>query len=681
MTNGATTTDLQEQLESERRNNGILTARVSELERQLARFAEGAQQAGSLGTALSEREALLTEAERLIHMGSWFWNLATNEVIWSDEFYRILGHDPRVVQASTERFFASIHPEDRERVQAVAARGVATGVAERVEYRVLRADGVVRHVAMDGALLFDADGKLQRAVGAVLDVTDARNAAAELERTAERLAEAQRIGKMGSFEVDLASGQLTWSDEMYRIVDVDPSCPPSYETFLERLHDDDRERIRVLIERSLHSGLTTPSRARLVHRDGSIRHLDMMAAVGRDAQGKPRTISGTIADITDLVRLEAQFHQSQKMEAVGQLAGGLAHDYNNLLMVISGNVELLLDRYDGHELSEILSATSSAAALTNRLLAFSKREAQRPRVVKLDGDVHEARSLLQRAVGDRVVLRCDIAPGAWPVLVESGQIQQVLLNLALNARDAMPEGGTLTLSVRNVHLDPIQAEALHERAGDYVALSVSDTGIGMDETVRARAFEPFFSTKAAGHGTGLGLAMVFGAMKQCSGFVRVRSEPQAGATFTLWFPRAVQPEFPSQAPTYEAPGRSGRVLLVEDNPAVADVATRILESAGYSVRNSHDPREGLEMWRSEPADVLITDVEMPGMSGIRLRERVRAITSDLRTLFITGHSTEQIDLSADPGRCAVVMKPFRRQELLVTLANLLSYRDPGSSDS
>lgn len=344
MANGATMSDLVEQLELERRSNGILSTRVAELERQLARFAEGTQPASSLGAALSEREALLTEAERLIHMGSWFWNVVTDEVIWSDELYRILGYDPRREQASTARFFASVHPEDLERVQAVSARGIATGVGERVEFRIVRSDGVIRHVTMDAALLFDAQGTLQRAVGAVLDVTDARTAAAALKRTAERLAEAQRIGKMGSFEVELTTGESAWSEEMFRIMDVDPTSVPSVDVFLTRLHEDDRDRIRVLIERSLRTGETTPSRARVVHRDGSIRHVDMMAAVRYGAQGQVLAICGTVADITELVKLEAQFHQSQKMEAVGQLAGGLAHDYNNLLMVISGNVELLLDR-------------------------------------------------------------------------------------------------------------------------------------------------------------------------------------------------------------------------------------------------------------------------------------------------------------------------------------------------
>ena len=674
MANGATMSDLVEQLELERRSNGILSTRVAELERQLARFAEGTQPASSLGAALSEREALLTEAERLIHMGSWFWNVITDEVIWSDELYRILGYDPRREQASTARFFASVHPEDLERVQAVSARGIATGVGERVEFRIVRSDGVIRHVTMDAALLFDAQGTLQRAVGAVLDVTDARTAAAALKRTAERLAEAQRIGKMGSFEVELSTGESAWSEEMFRIMDVDSTSVPSVDVFLTRLHEDDSDRIRVLIERSLRTGETTPSRARVVHRDGSIRHVDMMAAVRYGAQGQVLAICGTVADITELVKLEAQFHQSQKMEAVGQLAGGLAHDYNNLLMVISGNVELLLDRYDSHELREILAATSSAATLTNRLLAFSRREAQRPRVVNLEEDLQMARSLLERALGDRVALHYDIAPGAWPVVVESGQIQQVLLNLALNARDAMPEGGSLSMSVRNVELDPMQAEAFHERSGDYVALSVTDTGIGMDESIRSRAFEPFFTTKAPGRGTGLGLAMVFSAMKQCSGFVQMRSEPQAGTTFTLWFPRAAQQPALPLAAADATPVAVGRVLLVEDNPAVADVATRIIESAGYVVRRTHDPTQALEIWRNDPADILVTDVEMPGLSGIRLSERLRAITPDLRTLFITGHSTEQIDLDAHPGRSAIVMKPFRRQELLTTLAKLLAER-------
>jgi CheY-like chemotaxis protein len=283
--------------------------------------------------------------------------------------------------------------------------------------------------------------------------------------------------------------------------------------------------------------------------------------------------------------------------------------------------------------------------------------------------VEVSKSLIRRALGDRIATHFELAPELWPVRVDSGQVQQILLNLALNARDAIPQGGSLSLRAQNTVLTPTEANARNERAGEYVALRVIDSGTGMDEATRMRVFEPFFTTKPIGAGTGLGLAMVFGSMKQCGGFVEVASRPGAGATFTLWFPRAAEAPAPPAAAISGPPRASGSVLLVEDNPAVANVAKLILESAGYAVLVTQDAERALDMWRAAPADVLITDIEMPGMSGMRLAERLREFTPNLRTLFITGHSNEQIEETA--GRSAVVMKPFRRQELLVAVAKLL----------
>jgi two-component system cell cycle sensor histidine kinase/response regulator CckA len=676
------TTDPTEPLESARRANRALAERVAELERQLKRFADGGQAGVPLGRTLSEREALLAEVERIMHIGSWVWNVVTDEVLWSDELYRILGLDPAVDRASVARFFEHVHPEDQQRVRDASVRSVQSGINERIEYRVLRPDGSVRHVTTDEALLFDANGDLQRAVGVVLDVTEARESALALKRTAELLAEAQRIGKMGSFEVKLADQRMTCSDEMYRVMDMDidmdmdagSDTPRTFEQFIQRLHDDDRERVRYLVERLRQRNITEPSRARLVHRDGSIHHIDMMAIATRDKHGELEAIRGTVADVSELVRLEAQFHQSQKMEAVGQLAGGLAHDYNNLLMVISGNAELLADQRDCLELREILAAASTARTLTSRLLTFSRRTPQRARVAQLKSDVEESTGLIDRALGDRIVAHYAFEENAWPVRVDHGQIQQILLNLALNARDAMPEGGTLTFSIRNETLDPEHAELRDERPGEYVTLTVTDTGIGMDPATQARVFEPFFTTKPPGRGTGLGLAMVFGSMKQSGGFIKVKSQPRMGSSFTLWFPRASEEPTRSAPPGTAPPRARARVLLVEDNPAVAAVAKRILESAGYAVRVREDPREALQVWQAEPADVLVTDVEMPGMSGIQLRERLCQTTPDLRTLFITGHSSEPLDVFAQDKGSAVVMKPFSRNELLAALAQLLGQR-------
>jgi PAS domain S-box-containing protein len=659
-----------ESLEAMRRANRALSERVAELERQLKRFAVDGATATLLGGSLSEREALLSEAERIVHMGSWVWNVATNEVRWSDELYRILGYDPATETASFERFFARIHPDDLKRVQAASARSVASGVNERVEFRAVRPDGSVRHLMLDAALLVDGSGQLQRSVGAALDVTEQREVERELKRTARLLSDAQRIGKMGSFELTMNPARQSWSEELYRILEVDPSEPPSLELFVQRLHVDDRQRVQHLIDRSLQSGATQPSRARIVSSDGKLRHVTMMAVPTRDQYGNLLAIRGTVTDVTALVELEAQFHQSQKMDAVGQLAGGLAHDYNNLLTVICGNAELLLDRHESREAREILEAATAATSLTNRLLTFTRQSAQRARVVKIADDLQLAKNLIVRALGDRIVMNVELEPDLWSVYVDSGQIQQVLLNLALNARDAMPEGGSFSIAARNATITEDDARHRVVSAGDYVAVSVTDTGTGMSEDTRRRAFEPFFTTKPLGHGTGLGLAMVFGCMQACGGFVDLCSKLGAGTTFTLWFPRSSLEHTQLTAAAPVTQRASASALLVEDNAAVAQVATKILRSAGYEVRVAHDPQRALELWHAMPADVLITDVDMPGMSGVKLSEQLRKHTPGLRTLFITGKTRDQL-IGAFAERCTILSKPFRRQDLLLALEQVL----------
>jgi CheY-like chemotaxis protein len=292
-------------------------------------------------------------------------------------------------------------------------------------------------------------------------------------------------------------------------------------------------------------------------------------------------------------------------------------------------------------------------------------------VVRLRDDLELANGLIRRALGDQIAIHIDLAPDLWPVYVDSGQVQQMLLNLALNARDSMAEAGTFTLIARNTFLPERRAKHYAVSSGDYVTLEVCDSGCGMDENTRQRAFEPFFTTKPTGRGTGLGLTMVFGCMKQCGGFVDLRSQPDQGTTFTLWFPRSrVEAVIPSVVPS-RPPGGSARALLVEDNAAVAQVTTLILESAGYEVTATRDPIAAIALWNDDPRDVLVTDVEMPKMSGIRLSQRLREQSPELRTLFITAHSSEQVDLHLRAGRSAVVTKPFGREELLLTLANLL----------
>jgi len=359
------------------------------------------------------------------------------------------------------------------------------------------------------------------------------------------------------------------------------------------------------------------------------------------------------------------------MEAVGQLAGGLAHDYNNLLTVILGNAELLHADAPNQELEEIIRAARTATRVTNRLLTFSRHTNRSLRVAGIADEVKESRPLIERAVGKRVTIVLDCAPDVGFVCIDNSQVQQMLLNLALNAKDAMPQGGTLSITTRSQSLAGEEAKKRQVQPGSYVVLAVRDTGIGMDESTLPRIFEPFFTTKAAGMGTGLGLCMVFGAMKQCGGFVEASSELGSGSCFQLWFPR-VSPPLESLANRSRASERALHVLLVEDSEPVLKLASAMLHSAGHRVRVAASGAEALARWSEEPADVLVTDVVMPEMSGVTLADELRRQAPSLPVLFITGYLPDRVGLSAQAAHSAVVMKPFQRRELLSALDALVT---------
>jgi two-component system, cell cycle sensor histidine kinase and response regulator CckA len=357
--------------------------------------------------------------------------------------------------------------------------------------------------------------------------------------------------------------------------------------------------------------------------------------------------------VTARRRLEEQYRQAQKMEAVGQLASGIAHDFNNLLTVINGYADLLLQSLPPADssqelLEEIRRAGERAAGLTRQLLAFGRRQVLAPRVLDLNAVAADTEAMLRRVIGEDVRLATVPGPGLWPVRADPGQVEQVLLNLAVNARDAMPTGGRLTIETRNVELDDEYALA-HAGAhpGPHVLLAVSDTGCGMTDEVKARIFEPFFTTKGPGRGTGLGLATVYGIVTQSGGHLGVDSEAGAGTTFRVYLPRAEgpvgEPKAGSGAP---APRRGAEtVLLVEDDPAVRALNRHVLAGCGYTVVEAGD---GDEAWRAAvrhaggPIHLLVTDVVMPGQGGRALAERLLERHPGLKVLYVSGYTDDAV---------------------------------------
>ncbi len=392
-------------------------------------------------------------------------------------------------------------------------------------------------------------------------------------------------------------------------------------------------------------------------------------------------VVAVVRDISERKRLEAMLRQSQKLDSLGQLAGGVAHDTNNMLSVIIGYTDILLEKVPENpdlrrDLEQIRKAAVHSANLTRQLLAFARQQAIQPTVVDLNALLDETRKMLTRLIGEQHTLTWTPAAGLWTVRVDPSQVDQILTNLVVNARDALAPGGTITLETANLTVDSAMAQAhADSEPGDYVRVSVSDTGQGMSPEVQARIFEPFFTTKELGRGTGLGLAMVYGIVLQNRGFITLESSPGQGTTFSVYLPRHLGVALPSAAIPQEAgPCGHESILLVEDEEALLELSRRILEGAGYRVLTTPSPIEALRMAREEgPAlSLLATDVVMPGLNGSDLLQRIRGINPAIRCLFLSGYHSGTIELKHGTGTGSdFLQKPFTRLELLRKVRDLL----------
>ena len=497
-----------------------------------------------------------------------------------------------------------------------------------------------------------------------------------LQRAETHLLQAQEIARLGSWEVLSPGGpteEYVWSDEVYKIFGVEKDgFQPSRDAFLSAVHPDDRPKLEAAMARIRATGRLYEVEHRIVRPDGSVRHVREHAEYTVDEVGNLTRMIGTIQDVTDFKELEEQFLQAQKLESLGRLAGGVAHDFNNLLTVINGYSDLLLESLPAADptrdtIGEIRKAGESAAALTGQLLVFSRKQRVQVQQVDLNSALSDSRKMLQRLVGENVQLKIRLEPQLGTTVADPGQVQQVIMNLVVNARDAMPNGGSIFLETANADLDERYGERHPDvKPGSYVMLSVSDTGIGMSEEVKSRIFEPFFTTKPKGMGTGLGLATVYGIVKQSGGWIWVYSETGRGTTFKIYLPREKSAGTPgTEKEVASAADGEATVLLVEDQPEVRKLAGVVLRSHKYTVLEAANAQEALGICKQArgPIHLLLTDVVLPGLSGPELLEQVKRLYPEIKVLFTSGY-TERAAL--DNGRiadAAFVEKPFTASSL------------------
>jgi len=488
-------------------------------------------------------------------------------------------------------------------------------------------------------------------LGLVRDISE-RERSEELVREASRRLElATRSGGLGVWDLDVAADTLVWNDRMYELYGMDRDdfdCRRG--AWSASLHPDDRDRVLAAADAALSGVQEFDTEFRVIRPDGALKTLKADAVVVRDGQGRALRMIGLNRDITRQRSLEAQLLQAQKMEAVGRLAGGVAHDFNNNLTVILGYAELsLLVPVNGptlHEyLEQIIKAAEHSRDITRQLLAFSRNEIIAPRQVDLNQLIRQTEKTLAHLIGEDVRLGMTTPSGIWPVLIDPAQVNQIIMNLAVNARDAMPLGGTLSIETRNLRLDEIYCLSNPEaKPGEYVQLTVSDTGLGIAREILGHIFEPFYTTKGVGKGTGLGLATVYGIMSQNDGFIKVYSEPGKGAAFALFFPRMVPERGVLVERAQAVAAGEGSVLLVEDEANVRQMAQLMLENAGFSVLVAASPLQALELCRRPELriDCLLTDVIMPGMNGVELSGAVRQLRPGIGMVFMSGYTADMI---------------------------------------
>jgi PAS domain S-box-containing protein len=512
---------------------------------------------------------------------------------------------------------------------------------------------------------------------------DRARAEESLRESERRLQSAMQIAELGYFSWDLIEDRCIYCSEEYAAfhgmsVEEYMTSVTNLESDAEWVHPDDRARYDATLQTSFESGDSFELEYRILGKDGVVRYVRERETYNRLKDGVVATSEGTLQDITDVKKAEESLRQAQKMEMVGQLTGGLAHDFNNLLAVIQGNAELLAEdlETDDPMVESIIRASKRGEELTQRLLAFSRQQSLRPQSIDVAELTTGMSTLLKRTLGGTIEIATHRSSDLWPIMADPGQLENALLNLAINARDAMPEGGTLTIECVNASLDEDSVAQNPEGVvGDYVVLAVSDTGEGMSEEVQKHACEPFFTTKEVGKGSGLGLSMIYGFAKQSGGYMSLYSELGRGTTVKLYLPRAHDAVMTAlKEPDSHAPhGRGERVLVVEDDPEVRALAVRMLEGLRYRVITAPEAKSAQAVLEQEQVDLVLCDVVLPGgVSGPQFIEAALQDNPDMNVIFMSGYTAEAVknDSILSTGH-VLLNKPIRKVELAKALREAL----------
>jgi len=612
-------------------------------------------------------------AQRLAGFGTWSWDVAADSLVWSRELYRIYGRDPAEFETRFDTFLGCIDPRDRDRVQRGIVAALESGDTFEHEERIIRPTGQIRLLRSTGRIERDDAGRPLRVTGACLDITEQRAAQVALAEREAELRLALSAAHMGTFTWWIESRKIACSSEVERLVGLRLA---TVDDLLSTMDSADRRRLLVLANRALrdraghlHLRFRTTS-------GPNQRWLQLAGTVELDS-GQPM-VKGTIADITEQAALEAQLLQAQKMESVGRLAGGVAHDFNNLLTVILAELDLLQDEHTlssdvKDSLQGITDAALRASDLTRKLLTLAREQPIKLDHVDVSIVIREAAGLYGRVLGELIELSVNVPPTPVPVLMDPAQLEQLLLNLVTNARDAMPRGGRLSIDLIDRSGIDRPGQRRHElEAMPHIAIEVTDCGGGVSDDIVSKIFDPFFTTKD--EGTGLGLSTCYGIVQRHAGVIECVPATHGGTTFRVLLPRAdVTAATHSGQTSSDAHSGSETVLLVEDDAQLRRLAARMLSRQGYRVVSAPDGQAALDELDKQQGgsiDLLVTDVVMPRLGGVPLAREVQSRLPGIPVLFMSGYTA---DAFADgmPEGADLLRKPFMPAALAFRVRQLL----------
>lgn len=616
--------------------------------------------------AMMPRPRLIEDLEEIARTGWFEWDVTTGSLTWSSELYKIYGREPGS-PLSAEIFMEHVIPEDRERIQAAVARALSTGETLQHLERIRSTDGKLHVLQTRFRAQLDAEGRPIRLVGACRDMTDvveANDALRDQQLRVELLLEHAHVVLW-----ELASIELGFSFVAGYVVGLlgFPSGDWYTEGFLrQRVVPEQRELLDSLFERAHVEKRHVQHELRLLDASGDVVWVDArVEPILQD--GEVVGLRGALLDIDEKKKLEQQYLQAQKMEAIGALAGGVAHDFNNLLTVIGGCSEILKEEFEEDQfatelVTDIASAADRASQLTKKLLLFSRRTIREPSLIELNRSVRGVEALLGRLIGEDIEFICELADELPKILIDPNSLEQLMINLAVNARDAMPEGGTLELRTALVEDHVIDMSRC-----DCVMLTVRDTGVGIPESIRPEVFDPFFTTKDAQRGSGLGLSIVLSVVQEAGGAIELESSPERGTLFKVYFPVATSAPMSSESfQVSVAVQGCETILLCEDEDAVRRYVVRALEAMGYDVIEASTASQAIELARErgDEIEMLLTDVVMPQMGGRALGEEVRKLCPDISILYMSGYTDDAMLRHGVRRKTdALIAKPFSAQRL------------------